>query len=158
MTVSFDLLMENYAKTIGSKTILNLNIDRALSKEKIDISKRKYTKKLDHKFQKEYTTTFVIPAGYKVTSVPKPIKYDGKDYGFSISYEETAGKIIQHKNIYINTLRIEKEAPQATHPASYQPPPQWKGRGTSPVPARTPRPQRASRHNRERARALQAPA
>ncbi|EDP96377.1 transglutaminase-like enzyme; cysteine protease [Kordia algicida OT-1] len=109
LTVSFDLLIESYAKTIGSKTILNLNIDRTLSKQKIDIAKRKYAKKIDHQFQKEYTTTFVIPEGYKVTSVPKPIKYDGKAYGFSISYEEKEGKIIQHKNIYINTLRIEKQ-------------------------------------------------
>lgn len=109
LTVSFDLLIESYAKTIGSKTILNLNIDRALSKQKIDIAKRKYAKKIDHQFQKEYTTTFVIPEGYKVTSVPKPIKYDGKDYGFSITYEKKEGKIIQYKNIYINTLRIEKE-------------------------------------------------
>ena len=109
LTVSFDLLIESYAKTIGSKTILNLNIDRALSKENIDIEKRKYAKKIDHKFQKEYTTTFEIPAGYKVTSMPKPIKFDGKAYGFSISYEETEGKIIQHKTIYIDTLRIEKE-------------------------------------------------
>ncbi|QHI35837.1 hypothetical protein IMCC3317_11850 [Kordia antarctica] len=109
LTVSFDLLMGNYVKTIGSKTILNLNIDRVLSKQKIDITKRKYAKKIDHQFQKEYTTTFVIPEGYKVTSFPKPIKYDGKAYGFSISYEETAGKIIQHKSIYVNTLRIDTE-------------------------------------------------
>jgi hypothetical protein len=109
LNVSFDLLIENYVKTIGSKTILNLNLDRALAKQKINIDKRKYTKKIDHQFQKEYTTTFVIPEGYKVTSIPKPIKYDGKAYGFDISYEETAGKIIQHKNIYVNSLRIEKE-------------------------------------------------
>lgn len=109
LTVSYDLVIDNYIKTIGSKSILNLNIDRALSKQKIDIATRKYTKKIDHQFQKEYTTTFVIPEGYKVTSVPKPIKYDGKDYGFSISYEEKEGKIIQHKNIYVNSLRIEKE-------------------------------------------------
>ncbi|WP_430409085.1 DUF3857 domain-containing transglutaminase family protein [Kordia sp.] len=109
ITISFDLLIDNYVKTIGSKTILNLNIDRVLSKGKIDIENRKYTKKIDHQFQKEYTTTFNIPAGYKVTSVPKPIKFDGKDYGFSISYEEKEGVIIQHKNIYVNSLRIEKE-------------------------------------------------
>lgn len=109
LTVSYDLVIENYVKTIGSKTILNLNIDRDLSKEKIDIKSRKYTKKIDHQFQKEYTTTFKIPEGYKVTSVPKPIKYDGKAYGFEISYEQKEGEIIQHKNIYVNSLRVEKE-------------------------------------------------
>lgn len=109
LTVAFDLLIESYAKTIGSKTILNLNIDRVLSKGKIDIEARKYAKKIDHQFQKEYTTTFIVPADYKVTSVPKPIKYDGKAYGFDIHYEKQEGKIIQHKTIYINTLRVEKE-------------------------------------------------
>lgn len=109
LTLSFDLLIENYAKTIGSKTILNLNIDRALSKQKIDIENRKYAKKIDHQFLKEYTTTFVIPDGYTVTSIPKRITYDGKAYGFDISYEQKEGKIIQHKTLYIKTLRIEKE-------------------------------------------------
>ncbi|WP_046759159.1 DUF3857 domain-containing transglutaminase family protein [Kordia jejudonensis] len=109
LTVSYDLVIENYVKTIGSKTILNLNIDRALSKQKIDVKSRKYTKKIDHQFQKEYTTTFTIPDGYKVTSLPKPITYDGKAYGFAISHEEKDGKVIQHKTIYVNTLRVEKE-------------------------------------------------
>ncbi|MFK7749387.1 MAG: DUF3857 domain-containing protein [Kordia sp.] len=109
LTLDFDLLIESYAKTIGSKTILNLNIDRALSKQKIDIEARKYAKKIDHKFQKEYTTTFVIPSGYNVTSVPKPIKYEGEKYGFDIHYEKKESEIIQHKVIYINTLRVEKE-------------------------------------------------
>jgi len=109
LTLTFDLLIESYAKTIGSKTILNLNIDRVLSKQKIDIEVRKYAKKIDHQFQKKYTTTFIVPKGYKVTSVPKPIKYDGKAYGFDINYEQKDGKVIQHKTIYINTLRVEKE-------------------------------------------------
>jgi hypothetical protein len=109
LTLAFDLQIENYAKTIGSKTILNLNIDRVLSKQKIDIETRKYAKKIDHQYQKEYTTTFIVSEGYKVTSVPKPIKFDGKDYGFDIHYEQKDNQIIQHKSIYINTLRIEKE-------------------------------------------------
>ncbi|AXG71875.1 hypothetical protein KORDIASMS9_04133 [Kordia sp. SMS9] len=109
LTLAFDLQIESYAKTIGSKSILNLNIDRALSKQKIDVEQRKYAKKIDHQFQKEYTTTFMVPEGYKVTSVPKPIKYDGKAYGFDIHYEQKDGKIIQHKKIYIDTLRVEKE-------------------------------------------------
>jgi hypothetical protein len=104
LTVSFDLLIENYAKTIGSKTILNLNIDRALSKEKIDIDKRKYAKKIDHKFKRTYTTTFTVPENYSVTSIPKPIKYDGKAYGFDISYEEKDNTIIQHKTLYSRYL------------------------------------------------------
>ncbi|KAB8153093.1 DUF3857 domain-containing protein [Kordia sp. TARA_039_SRF] len=109
LTLAFDLQIENYAKTIGSKTILNLNIDRVLSKQKIDIETRKYAKKIDHQYQKEYTTTFIVPEGYTVTSVPKPITFDGKDYGFDIHYEQKDNQIIQHKSIYINTLRIEKE-------------------------------------------------
>lgn len=109
LAISYDLIINNYVKTIGSKTFLNLNIDRALSKEKIDLAKRKYAKKIDHQFQKEYTTTFTIPEGYKVTSIPKTIEYGTENYGFSISYEQKDNRIIQHKKIYINTLRIEKK-------------------------------------------------
>lgn len=109
LVLSYNLSIDNYAKSVGSKTFINLNIDRILSKNKLDIEKRKYSRKIDYKQQKLYTTTFIVPDGYKVTSLPKPLEFTSDAYSFSITYEQEGNKVIQHKSIDINTLSVEKD-------------------------------------------------
>ena len=109
LVVSYDLEIDNYAKTVGSKTFINMNIDRVLSKSKIDIEGRKYSKKIDHKYQKEYRTTFTLPEGYKIVDVPDKLSFDDPKYGYVISYEIDGNNIIQTKHIYINTLSVKNE-------------------------------------------------
>lgn len=109
LEVTYNLTIDNYLKTVGNKTFINLNIDRVLSKSKIDIADRKYSRKIDYKHQKEFKTIFNIPEGYAVSNLPKPLVFDDPDFGYSISYALNGDKIIQNKNIYINTLSIKKE-------------------------------------------------
>lgn len=110
LEIAYDLEINNYTKSIAGKTFLNLNIDRALVKQKIDIDSKKFAKKIEHKYLREYTTSFEIPEGYNATSIPDTITYEQPDFGFSISYTQEGNTIIQNKSIYINTLRIEKDA------------------------------------------------
>ena len=107
LVLAYDLTIDNYAKTVAGKTFVNMNIDRTLANSKIDLEDRKYSKKIDNKFQKEFTTTFVLPEGYKVSSIPKPLTFDNPYYGFSINYTKEENKIIQHKKLYINTLNVD---------------------------------------------------
>ena len=109
LVLSYDLSINNYAKTVANKTYINLNIDHVLAKSKIDIEDRKYSKKIDNTFKKSYTTTFTIPNGYKVNYIPKDLSFDNPEFGYSISYVQEDKKIIQHKTIYINTLSVKKE-------------------------------------------------
>lgn len=109
LELSYDLNIDNYAKSVGKKTFINLNIDKTLSKSKIDdIENRKYSKKIDYKFEKQYTTTFTVPEGYKVSSLPKDLSFEHQNYSFKINYTQEGSKIIQHKNLKINTLSIQK--------------------------------------------------
>lgn len=109
LELSYNLKINNYIKSIANKTYINLNIDRLLSKTKIDIENRKYSKKINHKYEKHYQTTLHIPEGYVVKSIPKPIAFNDGAYGFSITHELKDDKIIQLKNIYINTLSIKNK-------------------------------------------------
>lgn len=109
LVLSYDLNIENYAKNIGNKSYINLNIDRTLSNSNLDLKDRKYSKKIDFKFQKEFTTTFNIPDGYKINYVPETLTFDNPNYNYSISYTAEGNKIIQHKSIYINTLSIQPD-------------------------------------------------
>mgnify|MGYP001030097176 FL=1 len=109
LELTYDLTIDNYSKTVGNKTFINLNLDRVLSKSKIDIEDRKYSRKIDYKHQKEYVTTFNIPEGYTVANVPKALEFTHPDFGYSISYTLEDNKVIQYKTIKINTLSIKKE-------------------------------------------------
>jgi Domain of Unknown Function with PDB structure (DUF3857)/Transglutaminase-like superfamily len=109
LVLSYDLSIDNYAKTVANKTYINLNIDRVLAKSKIDIEDRKYSKKIDNKFEKNYTTTFTIPKGYKVNHIPKDLYFDNPEYGYNITYTQKDNTIIQDKTIYINTLSVKNE-------------------------------------------------
>lgn len=107
--LSYDLVIDNYAKTVANKTYINLNIDHVLAKSKIDIKDRKYNKKIDNKFIKTYTTTFTVPAGYKVYHVPGDLNFENPEYGYKITYAHNDKTITQHKTIYVNTLSVKKE-------------------------------------------------
>jgi transglutaminase-like putative cysteine protease len=109
LELSYDLTIANYAKQVGNKTFINLNIDKTLSKSKIDaIETRKYSKKIDYKFEKDYKATFIIPEGYQLNSLPKDLSFEHPNYSFKINYTQEGSKIIQHKHIKINTLSIQK--------------------------------------------------
>ncbi|MEZ4856077.1 MAG: DUF3857 domain-containing protein [Gelidibacter sp.] len=109
LMLNYDLTIDSYAKTIGTKKYINLDIDRVLSKSKIDIDTKKYDKKIDHTYSKNYITTFEIPKGYKATYIPDDVSFDNPNYGFKITYTQKDNTIIQHKDIYVNTLRVKKD-------------------------------------------------
>lgn len=109
LILKYDLDIENYIKTIGDKSYINMNIDRTLSKSNIDIKERKYSKKIDYKFKKEFTTTFNVPKGYKTNYVPEPLSFEHPNYGYNIDYTTNGDQIIMHKFIYINTLSIKND-------------------------------------------------
>lgn len=109
LVLEYDLDIDSYTKSIGNKIYLNLNIDRTLSKSDIDTEDRKYSKKIDYKFQKAFTTTFKIPEGYNASYVPKEISFEKPEYGFKISYDVKDNIITQTKSIYVNTLSIKNE-------------------------------------------------
>ncbi len=109
LILNYDLNIENYSKTIGNKSYINMNIDRTLSKSNIDIKDRKYSKKIDYKFKKEFTTTLTVPDGFKIDYVPEALSFEHPNYGYNISYTSNGNQVVQHKSIYINTLSIKNE-------------------------------------------------
>ena len=110
LLLKYNLDIDSYTKSIGEKIYINLNIDRTLSKSDIDTKDRKYSKKIDYNFKKDFVTTFKIPEGYSASYIPDEITFDDPMYGFKISYAIKDNIITQTKSIYVNTLSIKKEA------------------------------------------------
>jgi len=106
LLLNYNLSIDSYVKSVANKTYINLNIDRTLSQSKIDIEDRKFSKKIDYKFKKNFVTTFKIPEGFKASDIPDVLSYDNPKFGFNISYSQEGYIITQHKFIYINTLSV----------------------------------------------------
>jgi hypothetical protein len=108
-SITYDLEINNYAKKIGSKVFLNLNLEKPLSTDLLLVENQRFGKKVNHQFIKKYETTFIIPVGYKISSVPKNISNKLENYGFSFEFTQKGNSLQAHKEIYINTLAIENE-------------------------------------------------
>lgn len=109
LSLEYDLDIDSYTRNIGDKIYINLNIDRSLSNSDVEIKDRKYSKKIDYHFEKNFTTNFEIPAGYKASYVPDDMSFDDPKYGFNIRYEVKDNVIIQTKSIYVKTLSIQTD-------------------------------------------------
>jgi hypothetical protein len=108
-SITYDLEINNYAKKIGSKVYLNLNLEKPLSTDLLLVENQRFGKKVNHQFIKKYETTFIIPVGYKISSVPKNVSNKLENYGFSFEFTQKGNSLQAHKEIYINTLAIENE-------------------------------------------------
>ncbi|PHR69257.1 MAG: hypothetical protein COA67_11045 [Lutibacter sp.] len=108
-SISYDIEINNYAKKIGSKIYLNLNLEKPLSTATIQADKQRFGKKIDHKYIRNYKTTFVIPEGYALKTIPKNIANELDLYGYSFTFEKKENKLIVNKIIYMNTLALENE-------------------------------------------------
>ncbi len=108
-TTSYDLEINNYAKFIGSKIFLNLNLEKPLSKDIIKIKNQRFGIKIEHKFERDYITTFNIPEGYQLKSIPKNVSNELEAYGYSFTYKKEDDQLIVHQKIYMNTLALENE-------------------------------------------------
>lgn len=113
-TMSFDYEINNYAKLVGNKIFVNLNLDPLLTESEINIEKQEFGKKIEHAFVKEYETLFTLPQGYKVASLPETIVFEDVLYGFTIQYKLIDNQTLAlHKTVYVNTLEVEKEGFEA---------------------------------------------
>ena len=109
LVLNYDLSIDSYIKTIGDKMYINLDLDRVLSKSKINIEEKKLSKKIEHAYQKTYETTFVIPEGFKANFIPEASTFEHPNYSFNITYSQKNHTIIQHKTITVNTLSVQKD-------------------------------------------------
>ena len=109
LELSYNLTIDNYVKKVGTKLYINLDIDRVLSKSKVDIEDKKYDKKIDHTYTKNYVTTLTIPEGYTASFIPEDLSFENENYGYKMTYNKKDNTIIQHKNIFVNTLSVKKQ-------------------------------------------------
>ncbi|MBN2175510.1 MAG: DUF3857 domain-containing protein, partial [Bacteroidales bacterium] len=106
LLIGYDLKMEEYAKNIGSKYFINLNLNKTLSNTTIDIEKRKYDYILDFLRTDHSIVKVAIPEGYEAEYVPESTHFQNDLVSFDIKYSIEDRRIVMDKNIELKTLRV----------------------------------------------------
>jgi hypothetical protein len=94
ISISATFSLPDYAKKLGDDCYLNLNLFKFYQNGRIDNVKRKAPIEHDFNYIKKYVTLFKLPAGYKVSFLPKSKVYHNKVWGFDMQYEQKGDWII----------------------------------------------------------------
>lgn len=111
LAINYEFTLEDYCKTVGDETFINMNLDKDFSGSKLDIEERKgISLKFDHKIDDTKVVELNLPKNSKVTYIPNNVNFSNDSFGFSIKYKEVGGKIVMTKKLYINTLLVKEKS------------------------------------------------
>ena len=106
--IDYTYTIPDYIKVSGTKIYVNLNLDKPLRDETLDLEKRHHAREFEYKFISRNKVMLDVPDGYSVEYLPPAASFEGKDYGFSCNYKKEGNKIVLDKQVFINTLFIQK--------------------------------------------------
>ncbi|MGZ5304099.1 MAG: DUF3857 domain-containing protein [Bacteroidia bacterium] len=107
--VNYDFSLPQYMVQNGNELFVNMYLDKPLKKNLIDTAQKKLDKEIEYKFQYNTLTSLEIPKGYNVGSLPEPVTYKGKAYGFKSSYKKENNKVFLQQELYVDTLLLARE-------------------------------------------------
>ena len=109
LTFNYSFKLQDYVNEIDNEIYINLNLDRSLLNQTIDLEKRKLPIEHEYLYEDTFVSYFKLPDGVTTSFIPETAAFDHEKFGFSIHYETTESYIKQHKSIYVNTLLLNRE-------------------------------------------------
>ena len=109
LDIKYEFTIPDYVKNIDNRIYINLNLDKKFYNQYVDIERRKLDKEIDYKHSEKYITVLEIPDGFELKYIPANAKYESDDFGFELNYVIANNKIYLEKDIYIDTLLIQKD-------------------------------------------------
>ncbi len=106
---TFDFVLDDYVTSVDEKMYVNLHIKKPNDYDKIAIDKRFSEVIVDFKNTEIMETTFSIPAGYEIVSIPGVNKFHDKSFGYSVIYEKKDNLVTMRREIFTDALAIEKK-------------------------------------------------
>jgi hypothetical protein len=106
--VKFKFFQPGYFKRAGDKLYLNLNVNKTLPGDRIDIKTREQNIEMDYCYEDRSLIVFDIPEHHTVTFIPSDLQKSWPEFGFSTTYKQQAGKIILERSVYSNYLYLDK--------------------------------------------------
>jgi len=106
--VLFRFFQPGYYKTIGDKIYMNMNFNKKLPGDKIDITRRTQLLESDYRFEDRTVTIFSIPDGYTVSSLPANTEKTWPDFSITSNYSVKGNAIVLEKVFHSNYLYLDK--------------------------------------------------
>jgi hypothetical protein len=106
--VLFRFFQPGYYKTIGDKIYMNMNFNKTLPGEKIDLARRTQWLESKYRFEDRSVTVFTIPPGYTVSSLPANTEKVWPDFGVTSKYIVKSNTITLEKTFSSNYLYLDK--------------------------------------------------
>jgi hypothetical protein len=107
--IRFSFVQPGYYKTVGDKIYVNLNLNKSLPGEKLDITKREHVLEEDYHYEDHSISEFTIPDGFQPGFIPSTIEKKWEHFGAMVNYRTEANKIIMEKMIYSEFLYLNKD-------------------------------------------------
>ncbi|MBC7864265.1 MAG: transglutaminase family protein [Bacteroidia bacterium] len=105
--ISFNIEIENYNYQTEKELFIYLDADKEFENYQFD-SIRKNDWEMDHKLFISSTSTFEIPQGYKISSIPKGFTTETEDYKVEMIYKQEANAIVYTKTLIFKNAIIRK--------------------------------------------------
>lgn len=105
--IAYDFRISDYSQQIAGELFINLNLNKDLYNEFINLSQRKFPYENDYSFIKDEFIELEIPPDYSVEYLPGNVSINGGDVGCDITYESKGNKIFYHKKFFLNYLLLE---------------------------------------------------
>ncbi|HEX2535236.1 MAG TPA: transglutaminase-like domain-containing protein, partial [Chitinophagaceae bacterium] len=109
VVVTADLELPDYGKKLGEEWILNLNLFKLYEHQEIDFPKRKSP--IEHPFLEasSFVTVLQVPAGFKVSYLPKSQQFQNNVWGFNLAYQNSSDRILLTQEFSTNTLLMQPD-------------------------------------------------
>lgn len=108
MAINYDFTIAKHCKISEKELFLNLNLDRKLENESVQINKRKTDKEIEYQFNDFRYYVIKVPKNYQIAFVPPNSSFQTAKFGFIIEYEVKDKLIIMRKKIYCNYLLLKQ--------------------------------------------------
>lgn len=113
LTIKYDFLVSKHCKISENELFLNLNLDKRLEDESVQIDKRKTDKEIEYQFSDFRCYVVKVPKNYRVGFLPANSSFQTDNFGFIIDYELKDDLILMRKKIYCNYLFLKDNKFQA---------------------------------------------
>ena len=108
LTMDYDFTLPDYAQVLSDQIYVNLNLDKTLTNEEIDIPNRKNDEVVEYKFINHHTSKFELPKGFNIKYLPPNDSFHDDEFGYDISYKHLDNFIYCDKSIYVDHLLLKK--------------------------------------------------
>lgn len=105
LTMEYNATLKNKVSVFDNEMYIDLDYLEEFAS--LDFKERKTDFEFNYKRDYEYNITLEIPAGYKVTEMPKPLSVSTDAYSMNVSYEVKGNAILYKKHFIIKNGTIK---------------------------------------------------